>query len=101
MRRRRFGRGAACAARLHRLFFLVAFVLCLAVAPAAHATSIVVNNTDGAGEGFNDATPRSPEGGNPGTTTGSGPEFGTVDKFGNVFAGEPRPRVLRKYVKVR
>ena len=29
------------------------------------------------------------------------PEFGAVDKFGNVFAGEPRPRVLRKYVKVR
>jgi NHL repeat len=41
------------------------------------------------------------QGGNPGSRTGSGPEFGTVDKFGNVFAGEPRPRVLRKYVKVR
>ena len=41
------------------------------------------------------------QGGNPGTTTGSGAEFGTVDKFGNIFAGEPRPRVLRKYVKVR
>ncbi len=41
------------------------------------------------------------QGGNPGTTTGSGAEFGTVDKFGNVFTGEPRPRVLRKYVKVR
>ena len=41
------------------------------------------------------------QGGNPSTRTGSGPEFGTVDKFGNVFAGEPRPRVLRKYVKVR
>jgi sugar lactone lactonase YvrE len=40
-------------------------------------------------------------GGNPNTTTGSGAEFGTVDKFGNVFAGEPRPRILRKYVKVR
>jgi sugar lactone lactonase YvrE len=40
-------------------------------------------------------------GGNPNTTTGSGAEFGTVDKSGNVFAGEPRPRVLRKYVKVR
>jgi len=24
-----------------------------------------------------------------------------VDKYGNVFGGEPRPRVLRKYVKVR
>jgi hypothetical protein len=41
------------------------------------------------------------QGGYPGSRTGSGPEFGTVDKFGNVFAGEPRPRVLRKYVKVR
>ena len=41
------------------------------------------------------------QGGNPNTRTGSGPEFGTVDKFGNIFAGEPRPRVLRKYVKVR
>jgi len=41
------------------------------------------------------------KGGNPATRTGSGPEFGAVDKFGNVFAGEPRPRVLRKYVKVR
>jgi hypothetical protein len=41
------------------------------------------------------------QGGNPATRTGSGPEFGTVDKSGNVFAGEPRPRVLRKYVKVR
>jgi sugar lactone lactonase YvrE len=41
------------------------------------------------------------QGGHPGTRTGSGPEFGTVDKFGNIFAGEPRPRVLRKYVKVR
>jgi hypothetical protein len=41
------------------------------------------------------------QGGNPQTGTGSGPEFGTVDKHGNIFAGEPRPRVLRKYVKVR
>jgi hypothetical protein len=41
------------------------------------------------------------QGGNPRVGTGSGPEFGAVDKHGNVFAGEPRPRVLRKYVKVR
>ena len=41
------------------------------------------------------------QGGNPNVGTGSGPEFGTADKFGNIFAGEPRPRVLRKYVKVR
>jgi hypothetical protein len=41
------------------------------------------------------------QGGDPRVTTGSGAEFGTVDKHGNVFGGEPRPRVLRKYVKVR
>ena len=40
-------------------------------------------------------------GGDPRTLTGSGPEFVTVDKYGNVFGGEPRPRILRKYVKVR
>jgi sugar lactone lactonase YvrE len=41
------------------------------------------------------------QGGNPNTPTGSGPEFVTADRHGNVFGGEPRPRVLRKYVKVR
>jgi sugar lactone lactonase YvrE len=41
------------------------------------------------------------QGGNPNTETGSGPEFVTADRHGNVFGGEPRPRVLRKYVKVR
>jgi hypothetical protein len=41
------------------------------------------------------------EGPDPASRTGSGPVFGAVDKFGNIFAGEPRPRVLRKYVKVR
>jgi hypothetical protein len=38
---------------------------------AVHATTIAINNLDGAGEGFNDTTPRSPEGGNPGTTLGA------------------------------
>lgn len=41
------------------------------------------------------------QGGNPNSQTGSGPEFVTADRHGNVFGGEPRPRVLRKYVKVR
>jgi DNA-binding beta-propeller fold protein YncE len=40
-------------------------------------------------------------GGNPNTQTGSGAEFVAVDRFGNIFAGEPRPHVLQKYVKVR
>lgn len=40
-------------------------------------------------------------GGNPNTQTGSGAEFVAVDKYGNIVAGEPRPHVLQKYVKVR
>ena len=38
-------------------------------------------------------------GGDPRTLTGSGAEFVAVDKHGNIFGGEPRPRQLRKYVK--
>jgi len=56
-------RSAACRAA----FVLLASLLAV---PAAQATTFTVNNLDGAGEGFNDATPRSPEGGNPGTTLG-------------------------------
>src|SRR5262249_13615719 len=41
------------------------------VADLAHATSIVVINEDGPGEGFNDPTPLAPIGGNPGTTLGA------------------------------
>ena len=39
-------------------------------APAAMAATITIINADGAGEGFNDATPAAPVGGNPGTTRG-------------------------------
>ena len=35
------------------------------------AATITINNLDGAGEGFNDATAATPVGGNPGTTVGS------------------------------
>jgi hypothetical protein len=41
----------------------------LAAAPAVAAT-IVIQNNDGAGVGFNDPTPAAPVGGNPGTTIG-------------------------------
>jgi cysteine-rich repeat protein len=44
----------------------------LAVAPRpARAAILTVVNADGAGEGFNDATPVAPVGGNPGTTLGA------------------------------
>ncbi|MFN2376890.1 MAG: hypothetical protein ABR538_10155 [Candidatus Binatia bacterium] len=43
---------------------------CLAASPAA-AVTITVHSTDGSGEGFNDTTPRSPVGGNPGKTLGA------------------------------
>jgi hypothetical protein len=42
----------------------------LALAGFAAAATIVIVNNDGAGEGFNDATPVAPVGGNPGTTRG-------------------------------
>lgn len=49
----------------------IACMLVLLTTAAAHATTITVNDLDGAGEGFNDPTPRSPVGGNPGTTLGA------------------------------
>jgi hypothetical protein len=45
-------------------------VLALLTAASASAATITIINNDGAGEGFNDPTPRAPAGGNPGTTVG-------------------------------
>src|SRR5262245_22018910 len=42
-----------------------------AVVPVASATTIIIVNNDGAGEGLNDPTPVVPVGGNPGTTLGA------------------------------
>lgn len=42
----------------------------VALAGASNAATIIVQNNDGAGEGFNDPTPVSPVGGNPMTTLG-------------------------------
>jgi DNA-binding beta-propeller fold protein YncE len=39
--------------------------------------------------------------GDPRESRGNGAEFVAVDKFGNIYGGEPRPRTIRKYVKVR
>lgn len=41
------------------------------VEPAQAAATIVINNTNAAGVGFNDTTPAAPVGGNPGTTLGA------------------------------
>jgi len=50
---------------------LAAATLLAALAqPALAAATITIINTDGAGEGFNDATPAAPVGGNPGLTIG-------------------------------
>jgi len=50
---------------------LGAAVLCSALlAAVAHAATIVIQNGDPAGVGFNDTTPAAPVGGNPGTTIG-------------------------------
>ena len=39
--------------------------------------------------------------GDPHEVGGNGAEFVAVDRNGNLYAGEPRPRQLRKYVRVR
>jgi len=39
--------------------------------------------------------------GDPRLTAGNGAEFVAVDRDGNLYGGEPRPRKLQKYVKVR
>lgn len=54
-----------------RLFVpLIALSLAL-ISAKTNAAIIVIINNDGAGEGFNDPTPKAPEGGNPGTTLGA------------------------------
>lgn len=53
--------------------FLVIAVLAIGsfmILQSAEAATIVIINNDGPGEGFNDTTPVSPVGGNPGTTLG-------------------------------
>lgn len=55
--------------RLFSFFVLAALVLAVN-APAFGAANIVIVNTDGPNEGFNDPTPAAPVGGNPGTTVG-------------------------------
>jgi hypothetical protein len=50
--------------------FLLCLSLTLAIGNAGGATITVINN-DGVNEGFNDPTPVSPVGGNPGTTLGA------------------------------
>jgi DNA-binding beta-propeller fold protein YncE len=39
--------------------------------------------------------------GDPRDTAGNGAEFAAADRAGNIYAGEPRPRKLQKYVRVR
>lgn len=52
---------------LHLAFGLL---MAFAVSTSFAAATITIVNNDGAGEGFNDPTPRAPVGGNPGTTLG-------------------------------
>ena len=39
--------------------------------------------------------------GDPRSPRGTGAEFTAVDSAGNIYGGEPRPRKLQKYVRVR
>jgi len=55
---------------MRKMFVLLMLVGMVAFASNAGAATIIINNTDGAGEGFNDPTPWTPTGGNPATTLG-------------------------------
>ncbi len=55
---------------MHTSTKLALGLLCALVSNLAPAVTITVNNADGAGEGFNDATVVTPVAGNPGTTRG-------------------------------
>ena len=39
--------------------------------------------------------------GDPRNTAGNGAEFVAVDRDGNIYGGEPSPKQLRKYIRVR
>src|SRR5258705_2778349 len=56
--------------QLRKVIVLMVLVSMAALATNAGAATIIINNTDSAGEGFNDATPFVPVGGNPATTLG-------------------------------
>jgi hypothetical protein len=49
---------------------LPVLLLCLGAPPPVPGATLVINNQDGPGEGFNDPTPVAPLGGNTGTTLG-------------------------------
>ena len=49
----------------------IAAVLLACASNAFGSATIIINNVDGPGEGFNDPTPAAPVGGNPGTTKGA------------------------------
>src|SRR5262245_54391946 len=50
---------------------LLAVTVLMVVAALSHAATITIINLDSPGEGFNDPTPATPVGGNPGTTIGA------------------------------
>jgi FlgD Ig-like domain len=56
--------------QLRKVIVLMMLVSMAALATNAGAATIIINNMDGAGEGFNDPTPFVPVGGNPATTLG-------------------------------
>ena len=55
---------------MHRTAVITALMV-LGIAGASQAATIVIQNGDGVGEGFNDPTVAAPVGGNPGATLGA------------------------------
>lgn len=69
-----------------RRILVLTMLLSLAVASVSNATTILINNQDGANEGLNDPTPVAPVGGNPGTTLGQ-QRLNVFLKAADIWAG--------------
>ena len=70
---------------MNRLMIAAAFLFLVAVA-SPRAATITIINLDGAGEGFNDPTPATPVGGNPGTTIGQ-QRLNVFQEAANIWGG--------------
>ena len=64
----------------------LALVCLLAASGARAAATFIIDNQDGAGEGFNDPTPWSPTGGNPATTLGQA-RLNAFQRAANLWGG--------------
>jgi len=69
-----------------RRMLVLTMLLMLALASVTSAATITIVNNDGVGEGFNDATPAAPVGGNTGTTVGQ-QRLNVFQKAADIWGG--------------